>query len=70
LQGLKLKVQSHVYLTFDDLKEHRYNESQQNPLGAGVSAFASFDVPIKKMPQVVTYISGIPMHSEREYGKN
>jgi hypothetical protein len=53
----------HVYLTFDDLKEHRFNQRQQNPLVASVFAFASFDVPIKKMPQVVANISGITSDS-------
>jgi hypothetical protein len=32
---------------------------QQNPLGASVIAFTSFDVPIKNMPKVMAKISGI-----------
>jgi hypothetical protein len=49
----------YVYVTFNDPKEYKPGEKQQNPFGPNAMAFSSLDDLMKNMPKVMSNISGI-----------
>src|SRR6188472_4544234 len=48
----------YVYVTFNDPKEYKPGEKQQNP-GPNAMAFSSLDDLMKNMPKVMSNLSGI-----------
>jgi hypothetical protein len=49
----------YVYVTFNDPKEYKPGEKQQNPFDSNSMAFSSLDDLMKNMPKVMANISGI-----------
>ena len=48
-----------VYVTFNDPKDYKPSERQQNPFNPNTTGFSSLDDLVKNMPKVMSNISGM-----------
>jgi hypothetical protein len=48
-----------VYVTFNDPKDYKPSERQQNPFNPNATGFSSLDDFVKNMPKVMSNISGM-----------
>ena len=48
-----------VYVTFNDPKDYKPSERQQNPFNPNATGFSSLDDLVKNMPNVMSNISGM-----------